>query len=90
MIAIPYLSIAIAILLLASVIVSKAASRLGVPSWLLFLMIRILAGCQGLDGLSTWVGRNGFIAGYIAGLVVVNSSLPQASKNIFSFYEALA
>ncbi|GCE95046.1 Na+/H+ antiporter [Arthrospira platensis NIES-46] len=51
MIAIEYLSIAIAILLLASVIASKAASRLGVPSLLLFLMIGILAGSEGLGGI---------------------------------------
>ncbi|EKD10195.1 MULTISPECIES: potassium/proton antiporter [Limnospira] len=41
-------------------------------------------------GLSTVVGGNGFLAAYIAGLVVGNSHLPSAGKNIFSFYEALA
>lgn len=51
MIAIEHISIAIAILLLASVIASKAAMRLGVPSLLLFLFIGILAGSEGLGGI---------------------------------------
>ncbi|EDZ92036.1 potassium/proton antiporter [Limnospira maxima CS-328] len=51
MIAIEYLSIAIAILLLASVITSKAAIPLGVPSLLLFLMIGIVTGSEGIGAI---------------------------------------
>lgn len=51
MIAIAELSIIIALLLLASILASKAASRFGVPSLLLFLLIGMLAGSEGLGGI---------------------------------------
>ena len=40
-----------AVLLLAGVLLSKTSSRLGVPSLLLFLMLGMLAGSEGLLGI---------------------------------------
>ena len=45
---IEYLLFAISVLLLLSVLASKVSDRLGVPALLLFLIIGMLAGSEGL------------------------------------------
>jgi cell volume regulation protein A len=46
-----YILLGAAILLLLSVIASKASGRLGVPALLLFLLIGMLAGSEGIGGI---------------------------------------
>jgi cell volume regulation protein A len=46
-----YLLLGTAMLLLLSIISSKASGRLGVPALLLFLVIGVLAGSEGLGGI---------------------------------------
>ncbi len=48
---IEYILIVASILLIVSVIASKASGRLGVPALLLFLLIGMLAGSEGLGGI---------------------------------------
>lgn len=50
-ISIDYLILTAAILLLLSIVASKTSGRLGVPSLLLFLLIGMLAGADGLGGI---------------------------------------
>ena len=49
---IPIDPIVASVLLLAGVLASKASSRLGVPALLLFLLIGMLAGEEGLLGIA--------------------------------------
>ena len=58
----------ISILLIVSIIASKASVRLGVPSLLLFLFIGMLAGSQGLVGMSL---HNPKIAQYVGIVALV-------------------
>ena len=51
MIPIEQLLIAASVLLLVAVLASKASSRLGVPSLVLFLLIGMLAGSEGPGGI---------------------------------------
>ncbi|MEA5538611.1 potassium/proton antiporter [Limnoraphis robusta Tam1] len=51
MIKVEFLFISIAILLLASILASKAANKLGVPALLLFLLLGMIAGSEGLGGI---------------------------------------
>lgn len=51
MIPIEYLLLAASVLLLASIIASKASGRLGVPSLLIFLVVGMLAGSEGPGGI---------------------------------------
>ena len=51
MLSLEYISIAAGILLLASVMASKLSSKLGVPALLLFLLIGMLAGSEGIGGI---------------------------------------
>ena len=46
-----YLLFGAAILLLLSIIASKASGRLGVPALLFFLVIGMLAGSEGIGGI---------------------------------------
>ncbi len=51
-VSLPVLLVAVAALLLASVLASKASSRFGVPALLLFLAVGMLAGSDGPGGLA--------------------------------------
>ena len=51
MIAVEQLLIAVSVLLLLAVLASKASSRLGVPSLIVFLLIGMLAGSEGPGGI---------------------------------------
>ncbi|MBI3896230.1 MAG: cation:proton antiporter, partial [Acidobacteria bacterium] len=51
MIPIEQILIAVSVLLLIAVLASKASSRLGVPSLLLFLLLGMLAGSEGPGGI---------------------------------------
>lgn len=51
MIPIETLLISISVLLIISIIASKASSRFGIPSLLLFLFVGMLAGSEGLGGI---------------------------------------
>lgn len=51
MISIEYILLGASILLLLSIIASKASSRLGVPALLVFLLIGVLAGSEGPGGI---------------------------------------
>jgi len=60
MIPIEYLIVGIAILLLISIVASKASGLLGVPSLLIFLLIGMLAGSEGPGGIhfdNAWVAQ---------------------------------
>ena len=46
-----YLVLGVSLLLLASVLASKASERLGVPALLMFLFVGMLAGSEGLGGI---------------------------------------
>src|SRR5512141_613489 len=48
---IEYVLLGASILLLASIASSKIASRLGIPALLLFLLVGMLAGSEGIGGL---------------------------------------
>ncbi len=50
-ISLEYISIVAGILLVASIIASKLSSKLGVPALLLFLLIGMLAGSEGIGGI---------------------------------------
>ena len=61
MIAIEHILVAVAILLLLSVIGSKATGRLGVPALLLFLVIGMITGSEGPGGLpfeDAWIAQS--------------------------------
>ena len=53
MISFEYILLGVGVLLLISILASKASGRLGVPSLLLFLLVGMFAGSEGPGGIKT-------------------------------------
>ncbi len=85
--AIEYILLSATILLLLSIVASKASGRLGVPALVLFLLIGMVAGSDGpggihFDDLVTHVGVRTLIA---SGLSSVDEHVAKRDESAMNF-----